>query len=106
MPGAWAISAIDFSRRRANSTARRRNSGGLAAGIQDSSPEAILASDQVSGNRVGLRTCSGAIKGLSSGWRWVSGALGTAPSHMQTRTAGAAMVRVGCHVVVLWRSAT
>jgi len=37
------------SRRRTNSTARRRNSGGRAAGITDSSPEAIIASDRVSG---------------------------------------------------------
>ncbi len=42
-----AIAAIGFSCRRASFTALRRNSGGLAAGFQDFSPEAIIVKDQV-----------------------------------------------------------
>src|SRR6266545_3358159 len=34
IPRSFAISRIGFSRRRANSTARRRNSGGFGAGIR------------------------------------------------------------------------
>jgi hypothetical protein len=44
-----AILAIGCSRRRASSTARRGNSGGLPAGINGLLPETIIASDPVSG---------------------------------------------------------
>jgi integrase len=54
IPRSWAISAIGFSRRRASSTALRRNSGGLAAGIQDSSPRRFSPQIRCPGNRVRL----------------------------------------------------
>jgi hypothetical protein len=66
IPRACAIPAIGFSRRCASSTALRRNSSGLAAGIQDP-PRAMIASEQECGKpgqappltRIGLQRSNG-----------------------------------------------
>ncbi len=56
IPKSLAIRAIGFSRNRASSTARRRNSGSFGAGIADSSPRRSSPQTRCPGNRLQVST--------------------------------------------------
>src|SRR4051794_34160098 len=59
MPRSWAIALIGFSRRRASSTARRRNSGLFGAGIR--TPLGRPSSPHQGVRDSGVTSCAGLV---------------------------------------------